>query len=335
MAGPQKDGRVWRHRVVLNGTRTSGTFDTKAQALYWEADLRKSAGGGPKKPQGTGKTCADAFAKYEIEVSRKKDGYRWEALRLAAFARSSLGPRLIADIDASHVAQWRDERLAGDDERKGVQGSTVNREMNLLSNVFSIARKEWKWLIDSPTTDVKRPKNNPHRDRRISDTEIAMVCYALGWDLAAVGVVPTTQKHRIALAFLFALETAMRIGEICALRPADINGRVARLRAEDIGARKNGSARDVALSARALEIWAMVPAGFGLDTALVDAQFRAARDTTPIVDLVFHDTRHEAITRLARKLPNVLDLARLTGHKDLKQLMTYYNATADDIADLL
>jgi integrase len=35
-----------------------------------------------------------------------------------------------------------------------------------------------------------------------------------------------------------------------------------------------------------------------------------------IDDLTFHDTRHEAITRLAKKLQE-LDLARMVGHRDL------------------
>jgi integrase len=52
---------------------------------------------------------------------------------------------------------------------------------------------------------------------------------------------------------------------------------------------------------------------------------------TGIEDLRFHDSRHEAITRLARKL-DVLDLARMIGHRDLKSLMIYYNATASEIA---
>lgn len=328
MAAPKKDGKVWRHRFMLAGVRESGTFDTKAGALAWEADLRTKSRPGVNNA-GAGKTCADAFERYEVDVSKHKDGYRWEALRLAAFARSSLGPVLMCDVDASHIAKWRDERL------QLVQGSTVNREMNLLSNVFTVARKEWKWLLVSPTTDAKRPKDNPHRDRRITKHEIEMVCIALGWRHDAVGIVPKTQQNRIALAFLWAIETAMRIGEICALRPDDIVGRVARVRAEDQGAKKTGLGRDVPLSPRALEIWAMVPTGFGLRASVVDAQFRKARATTPIENLSFHDTRHEAITRLARKMPNVLDLARMTGHKDIRQLMTYYNATAEDIADLL
>ena len=49
---------------------------------------------------------------------------------------------------------------------------------------------------------------------------------------------------------------------------------------------------------------------------------------------VFHDTRHEAITRLCKKL-DVLSLARMIGHADIRELNTYYNATAEDIANYL
>ena len=51
-------------------------------------------------------------------------------------------------------------------------------------------------------------------------------------------------------------------------------------------------------------------------------------------DLHFHDTRHEGITRLASVL-GVLELARAVGHRDLRMLQTYYNATAEDIAKKL
>jgi integrase len=59
--------------------------------------------------------------------------------------------------------------------------------------------------------------------------------------------------------------------------------------------------------------------------------YRKAVKTTPIENLTFHDSRHEAITRLADKL-DVLELARMVGHKNINQLMTYYNKTAEQLA---
>jgi hypothetical protein len=41
-----------------------------------------------------------------------------------------------------------------------------------------------------------------------------------------------------------------------------------------------------------------------------------------------------AITRLAKKL-DVLDLARMVGHRDLKQLLVYYNESPNTIAERL
>ena len=314
MAVPAKDGKVWRHRVMISGRRVSGTFDTKGAALAWEAEQRLMQGAGGVA---TTQTCRDAFERYEREVSKQKKGHRWEALRLAAFGRSALGDVRIKDVDASHVAAWRDVRL------KSVTGATVNREMNLLSNVFTIARKEWKWITDSPTEDVRRPKDGKSRFRRVSENEIEQICIALGWR----NVAPRTKQQRVAAAFLFAIETAMRIGEICGLTKETVSGRVAHVIDP-----KNGEDRFVPLSPRALEIWKMVPDGFEISTASVDALFRVARDErTTIKDLHFHDSRHEATTRLAKKL-HVLDLARMTGHKDIRKLMIYYNESAEDIA---
>jgi integrase len=317
MAAPKKEGRVWRHRIMVAGERRSGTFDTKAAALSWEAEQRVEMSNG--KVGTVTKTVGDAFDKYEIEVSRTKRGHRWEALRLNAMKQMALGKVRMCDLNPTHIAEWRDQRL------RKVQGGSVTREMNLLSHVFSVARREWHWLTDNPMTDVSRPAGKPARDRRISEDEIKGICTALDWAVDA-NVEPKLTKQRVALAFLFAIETAMRAGEICGLKKTDVAGRVARLHIT-----KNGLPRNVPLSVRALEIWSLVPDGFNVTPGTLDALFRRARDNTGIKGMTFHDTRHEAITRLAAKL-NVLDLARMVGHSDIRQLQTYYNATAEDIA---
>ncbi len=62
--------------------------------------------------------------------------------------------------------------------------------------------------------------------------------------------------------------------------------------------------------------------------------FRKAVRLAGIENLTFHDSRHEALTRLARKL-DVLDLARMVGHRDPRSLMIYYNPTPTEIAERL
>ena len=145
----------------------------------------------------------------------------------------------------------------------------------------------------------------------------------------------------MAVVFLFALETAMRVGEIIGLTWDSVSyeGRFV-----TIPKSKNGDTRQVPLSSRAVELLKKLEGidkerCFTVDSRSMDTLFRKARTraskTIPdILTLHFHDTRHEAITTLAKKL-TVIQLARMVGHRDLKSLMIYYNETATELASLL
>lgn len=127
----------------------------------------------------------------------------------------------------------------------------------------------------------------------------------------------------------------MRAGEICGLLPRDIVGRVATLTET-----KNGTKRKVPLSKRAVELLELLPTPtegammFGITTKSLDTLFRKAKTRAGIEGATFHDLRHLAITKLAKRL-HVLDLARVLGHRGLKQLQVYYNETGEEMAKLL
>ncbi len=134
-----------------------------------------------------------------------------------------------------------------------------------------------------------------------------------------------------------ALETAMRQGELLSLRwdNIDLQRRVAYLPET-----KNGSPRAVPLSSRAIEILQSLPRSLdgrvfpvtanALKLAWAHAVKRAGLD-----NLRFHDLRHEATSRLAERLPNVIELPAVTGHKDLRMLKRYYHPRAEDLAKKL
>lgn len=335
MASYAKRAGGWRAQVAIQGVRDSRVMSTKAEAIAWatarEAEIRAGKATGIQ----VGRTVGDAFDRYEKEVSATKRGHRFELLRLAAIGSWKIQEKPFRDmklVDATSevLGKWRDHRLNTDK----VSGSTVNRELNLLSNVFTVAAKEWKWISASPTTDVRRPKDSEARDRLYTEDEIERICLALGFDLDNEQQAATVSQ-RVAIAFLFAIETAMRAGEICGLLPRDIVGRVATLTET-----KNGTKRKVPLSKRAVELLELLPTPaegatiFGITTKSLDTLFRKAKTRAGIEDATFHDSRHLAITRLAKKL-HVLDLARMVGHRDLKQLQVYYNETAEEMAKLL
>lgn len=329
MASITKQKAGWRVQISVKAQRDSGTFATKAEAQAWaverEAQMRRMVETGVN----TDKTCQDAFDRYLTEVSVHKRGEKWERIRLGAIAKQQIGSTvfgkmMLSEMTSDLLGRWRDGRL------KTVAGSTVNRELNLLSHVFTTARREWKWIAASPTADVRRPKEAPPRDRRISEDEIDRICFALGY---SGGV--TSKSEAVAVAFLFAIETAMRAGEICSLTWVNVRDDVALLPLT-----KNGSKREVPLSPRAIELLGQLPKGeptdacFGVGASSLDSLFRKAKGRAQIEGLTFHDTRHEAITRLAAKL-NVLELARMVGHKDLRMLQIYYNESASNIAKKL
>ena len=51
-----------------------------------------------------------------------------------------------------------------------------------------------------------------------------------------------------------------------------------------------------------------------------------------IEDLRFHDLRHEATSRIFEKGLNVMEVAAITGHKDLRMLQRYTHLRAEDLA---
>jgi integrase len=70
---------------------------------------------------------------------------------------------------------------------------------------------------------------------------------------------------------------------------------------------------------------------FTITSASLDALFRKMRNSCKIEDLHFHDTRATALTNLSKKL-EVLELARMVGHRDIRSLMIYYRPTATTLA---
>lgn len=336
MATFRRRGKRWLAEIKLAGVRECATRATKAEAASWarerEADILAHRQG-----RIVARSVRQALSRYEKEVSPTHRGARWEQLRLAKLARSlPFVDRPLAEVTASDIAAWRDAAITGrlvdraEDgsakvERPAIEPASVRRELVLLRGVFEACRRDWGWLRANPCSGVRWPSAGRPRDRRISDAEVEAILLGLDYER---GSVPTRTPHRAAVAFLLALETAMRAGEICGLRPEDVDRGA---RAVSLRATKNGDRRRVPLSRAALELLALVPDGVGITPASLDVHFRRARDRAGILDLHFHDARHEAITRLARRL-DVLDLARMIGHRDLKSLQVYYNATPAEIA---
>jgi integrase len=262
------------------------------------------------------------FDGYYRDVGSKKITARWEAQTLALFAKHPIANMTVASVTPEIVSQLRDAFNVG-------PASTL-RYLCLLSAVFEYARRELRLVAVNPVKDVRKPKQPRPRTRLPTDDEIERICIALGYDEDEP---VETCKQQIAVAFMLSAETAMRSGEILSLewRHVDLARKVAHLPRT-----KNGDPRDVPLTNRAVELISRLR---GLDAARVfttsennrDTTFRRAMQAAGVTGLHFHDARALALTRLARKV-DVLRLARIAGHRDIKSLMIYYRESAEDIA---
>ena len=312
-------GGKWRAEVQRQGKRRSRVFATKQAARDWAASEEYAILNAKKIASGM--LFGDAMNRYAREVSPRKGGARWEILRLERFRRDDIAAKRMADLESSDFATWRDKRL------REVAPGTVNREMTLLSGVLSVARKEWGLIDKNPLSDVRKPTKPPPRDRIPTQAEMDRLALSAGSDL-------TRATARAFHAFLFAIETAMRAGEITGLTwdRIDLDARVAHLPKT-----KNGYPRDVPLSSEAVRLLEVLPRQdpvFGLSSASLSALWRKLRDRAAVVDLTYHDSRHIAISRLAGKL-EVLELARMVGHRNLNELLTYFQADAKSLAKKL
>lgn len=319
MASFRKRGDVWRAEVALMGVRRSASFPSKRQAQIWAAEVEADILAGKGGVARGDKTLSDAFGRFLLEVSPLHRGHKRESTTLNLWmSEHPLRGRRLDQIAGHEIAAWRDARLTE------VAPGSVLREMTILRSVLESARRDWGWIGKNPMDDVRRPPQPKPRSRRPTEDEIQRLCDALGY---VPGAPVVTKQNEVAVAMLLSIETAMRAGELLSVCCPPDGVRTVRIEQT-----KNGDARTVPLSPRAIELLKSLPEGrFTVESGSLDALFRKARKRCGIEDLHFHDMRAEALTRLSKKV-DVLTLARISGHRDIKMLMVYYRESADDIA---
>ena len=322
----------WRAEVELAGTRKSqGGFRTKGEAAEWagqqETDIRAGLAG--KWPR---KTLGDALDRYLLEVTPHKGSAEWERKRLEALKRDypALCAKQLTEVTPDDLGAWVAKRL------KTVKPATVKRESNTFSNVWTVAARTWRWCpLESPWTFTRVPSDGPPRTRRVSWREIKTICRRLGY---RSGHPPITMQQETAYAWLLALRTAMRSGELLGLTTESVNlqTRVARLD-EHKTKRYTGRARFVPFTKQAARLFGVLVQGktgalFRVSEGSRVALFRKALSQIGIKGLRFHDSRAEALTLLSRKV-DLLTLQKISGHVDINVLQAhYYRETPEQVA---
>lgn len=314
----RKSGRYVQ--VRRKGHKTIGrTFNTKAEGERRALTIEASMGVGTyvDNRESLSTTLFECLERYAVEIVPHKKGAHRELYRVKYWQSEPLALKGIGTIKQMDVAKWRDVRMAS-----GYSGSTVKKDLALLSHVFTIAAKEWGFPLTNPVSMIRKPRSGVARDRRLHHGEEELL-------------LEHSENQEMRSLIILAIETAMRRGEIVGLRRSWINGRVAYLPET-----KNGDPRGVPLSAKAIGAIAALPIRidgrlFGFKEVACTRAFIRICKRAGIEDLHLHDLRHEATSRLFEKGLDVMQVKSITGHKSLQMLSRYTHLKAEKLAILL
>ena len=323
MASIRKRSNKWQARVLVKGFPSeTKTFDSKSAAQKWAREIESTMDRGTHQDfsQANELLFLDLLQRYLEEVTPSKRGAVREAESIRFLQRHKMASYSMNNLTSSVIGRYRDERL------KTVSAGTIIRELCIISSIITHARKEWCLPTANPCASVRKPPSPQGRSRLLSDDEEARLLFELR---------PINRRSPLMIPLvLLALETAMRRGELLALRWENVN-----LRAQTalLPMTKNGTARVVPLSKKAVLILNTLPKAengvvFPISYMTLNNCFTHARDRAGIKNLRFHDLRHTATTRMAEKLPNLIELAAVTGHQTIQMLKRYYHPKAEALA---
>lgn len=319
------------------------TFFTRDDAETWaltiESEMKRGVFVSRVEAEST--TLSDALTRYLAEVTPRKKSAVEESNRIKRWQKRPLAACYLASIKGKDLAKFRDER-----RREGLAENTIRLDLALLSSLFETARREWNMEgLTNPVRQIKAPAGSKKRERRLLDGEQTYLVHGL----TAI----TKRTQGIAELVTIALETGMRQSEILGLswEDVDLKRKIAHL--DDT---KSGDPRDVPLSPVALATFSGMPrpiAGGRIWSIGQDRLIRAFRSALPrgrkawqddhpdetlppgfLVNLRFHDLRHEAASRWAPYL-GAQELCKMFGWKTMQMALRYYHPTGESLADKL
>jgi integrase len=234
--------------------------------------------------------------------------------------RQDLAQTRLSVLTPDAFAGYRDLRL------ETVRPGTINRELGLIQHIFEVARTDWGIPVTNPIKGIRKPKADRARERRLSGDELEQLLEAL----------KRCRNPLLGAVVRFAIATGMRRGEILNARWKDLNWELGTLR---IPVTKTDVPRTIPLSFEAKQVlvelaivWQGQDRIFPTTAQAVNLAWKRLTKRAKIVDLHFHDLRHEAISRFFERGLSIPEVALISGHKDPRMLFRYTHLKAEDVA---
>jgi integrase len=231
MAYISQRGVYWRAEIRRRGHKPAyRTFDTKQQAQQWTRRVEGEMDTGVHfdRSESERTTLREALERYQREIVPEKRHPYQENRRIARWIGHDLSYRSLANLRGADFAKYRDERRSA-----GRAENTIRLELQIISHLFEIARKEWgmEGLIN-PLNNIRKPTGSKARDRRLRDGEFETLR----------GLLSASGNPCAAPAFELAVETSLRQSALFSVRWEwlDLGGRMLRFPPEARGADNKG-----------------------------------------------------------------------------------------------
>ena len=290
------------------------SFYNKTDAKKWARAMERKLDTGDFSDysEASKLTLGDLLERYieEGKHSTKKDkkniAYRVGNLRKDIIADTNL-----LRLSTKHIAEFRDRSL------RHWSPTTFNKHKSLISIIIDVAINDWGiYLPHNPCKLIKREKEPKPRNRILVNGEYERLIEAC-----------SSSKNKYLKSMVqFSIETALRQGELLKIRYELINFDKRTL---FIPETKNGEARTIPLSEKALSILALIPRQldgklFPMTRDSLKVPWYRALKKAKINNFVWHDLRRHACSMLFEKGLSVPEVQLFSGHKDPRILLNTY-----------
>ncbi len=300
--------------------RTTGTTDRReAEELEgkWRLESRQQRLWGIQ-PRFTFDQMMLRYLQETQGTKRSAERDAWTVKRL----QPHFSGRVLNDLKRSDVRGYIAARTAA-----GVKGSTINRELGLLSSALNRARLDWDWEIPNPAQGMREREPEGRKVFLTRDQFDTLLVTASG------------QKRAPYLADLIvvAVMTGCRKGELLGLEWSRVDwaANVIVLRGSDTKAGKsrlvpiNEAAKDALLRRLQFRQKHCPDALFafcgqdGKRMVAVKSSYRAACEASGLRGLRFHDLRHTCGSWLAQAGVPSSHIAAVLGHSTVRMTERY------------
>jgi integrase len=351
----QTKSGTWQAVVRRKGTKpVKKTFTRKTDATNWARTIEADIERGEYRPETKGErlSFSDLVKQFtddaEAGLPTLSAGQRRTVPGVLEFWSEQFGHLRLKNVTAEEIEeaaellrQRRKVVKSGEDFKDlgPISPSTVRKYLSILGTVFKFAVKK-RLLRASPLREVHKPAADDERTRYLSQEEVT----------ALLDAVDQSDTPELPIAVRLAMFTGLRKSELFGLTWERVNLKDAPILYQGSGKpfaipprhvlveiTKNGHPRFVPLAGPALEAlkaWGKVRPLDG--TALVfpsretaskpldvRTPWKTALRRAKIENFRWHDLRHTFASWLMMIGTSHIEIAKLTGHRDMKSLMRY------------